>query len=173
MRTTRGAAWRRPNYSQIAIAFFEIDTLRNAHETWWNPQRTHIRLFFFSFFLSSTLLARVDRQPLVLNSGDAKCRWNDCTRRDAFHFAWISNSRQCESSQLLDRKLLSATNAFESHRNFFPNLLFHVFVMWIAFRLVDDCIIYVVLSRILFRLSRAIEVHFFALIATHYYSRYK
>lgn len=44
-----------------------------------------------------------------------------------------------ESSRLPDRELLSATDVFDSHRNFFPRPSITVVVMRIALRLADDC----------------------------------
>lgn len=92
---------------------FEIDTLRSARPR-WSPEYSLV--FFFFFYHPLCRPVGVDRQqPLLLNSGDAKCRWNDCTRRSAFHFAWISSSRQARAVDFArSRVIVCATDAFDS-----------------------------------------------------------
>lgn len=63
------------------------------------------RVFFF-FYHSLCRPTGVDSQAPILNSGDAKCRWNDCTRRDAFYFAWISSSSRREQSTSRSRVIV-------------------------------------------------------------------
>lgn len=70
----------------------------------WNLQCPHAHAFFFYHPLCQP--AGVDSQSPISNSRDAKCRWNDCTRRDAFYFAWISSSSRREQSTSRSRVIV-------------------------------------------------------------------
>lgn len=109
----------RANYEQIAInVVFKIDTLRNAHHDRISNVSMLMRFFFYHSLCRS---AGVDSQAPILNS----------EMRNAVETiapaAMRSISREYrvaagESSRLPDRELLSATDTFESHRNFFADL---------------------------------------------------
>ena len=64
----------------------------------WESQTSIPMLTRFFFYHRLCRPASVDSQSPILNSRDAKCRWNDCTRRGTFYFVWISSSSRREQS---------------------------------------------------------------------------
>lgn len=103
-RPAQSAVWRRSNYGPDCYHVFEIDTIDAQRPSRWNLQRPHAHAFFFYHPLCRP--AGVDSQSPILNSRDAKCCWNDCTRRDAFYFAWISSSSRWEQSTSRSRVIV-------------------------------------------------------------------